>query len=329
MKLYKSTYKDVECIVLENDKLRATFLPRWGGKMASLIDKSTSRELLWQNENTKYIASEYDTLFEAGDMSGFDEMFPTISECFYPSGPWRGIKVPDHGEVWAIPWEYSMEDAILHMWVHGVKFPYKLEKWIKIQPDNVIRTDYKVTNLCVFDFDFIWAAHPLFNVNDNTQIVLPKSVKNIINVYGGSKRLGRHGKIHPWPVTSNEKGEIYHINRIYPNEQKHCEKFYVLNELSEGWCALHDTKTNDVIGMSFPIEKVPYLGIWINEGGYVINQYNAAPEPCTGAYDRVDIAKQWGCVKSVAGRQSYEWYLNITVDNVKSINAIDACGKIE
>ncbi len=40
---------EVDCVVLENDHLKATFLPGWGGKLMSLFDKDSSRELLSVN----------------------------------------------------------------------------------------------------------------------------------------------------------------------------------------------------------------------------------------------------------------------------------------
>jgi len=40
---------DVNAVVLENEHLRATFLPDWGGKLMSLFDKDASRELLYVN----------------------------------------------------------------------------------------------------------------------------------------------------------------------------------------------------------------------------------------------------------------------------------------
>ncbi|MDQ6418907.1 DUF5107 domain-containing protein [Paenibacillus sp. LHD-117] len=39
----------VETIVLENDRLRATFLPQYGGRLYSLIDKRSNRDILYTN----------------------------------------------------------------------------------------------------------------------------------------------------------------------------------------------------------------------------------------------------------------------------------------
>jgi tetratricopeptide (TPR) repeat protein len=40
---------NIETIVLENEKLRATFLPRYGGRLYSLVDKETNRDILYAN----------------------------------------------------------------------------------------------------------------------------------------------------------------------------------------------------------------------------------------------------------------------------------------
>lgn len=42
----RAGYKNKEAIVVESDALRATFLPKDGAKMASLIDLSTNRDSL-------------------------------------------------------------------------------------------------------------------------------------------------------------------------------------------------------------------------------------------------------------------------------------------
>ena len=120
----ESMYKDVFSIVLENDILRVVVLPEFGSKIASVVYKPLSQEILWQNPGVEYRRSKYGDPYLEGECSGFDEMFPTISRCAYESYPWQGIEMPDHGEVWALPWTWDLKDDRLRMRVNSIHFPY-------------------------------------------------------------------------------------------------------------------------------------------------------------------------------------------------------------
>ena len=327
MRIQRSRYRGVESIVMESDALRAVLLPDIGGKMASLLDKETGREYLWQEKTNRLRTPEYDTPFEEWAMFGFDEMFPTISECHYEKKPWQGIKLPDHGEVWSLAWDYEIHEDLLHMWVYGVRLPYRLDKWIRFTDSRVIRTDYKAANPSNFGFQFIWAAHPLFNVERGARIKLPQSVKRIINTDGGRERLGGYGEVHAWPKTATLTGEEYEIDRIYPNVGMNYEKYYVLDALDEGWAAVYNPETKDAVALSFPLEKVPYLGLWVNEGGYH-GQYNVALEPCTGAFDRVDIASKCDRISVLPAKGVHTWHLGLTAGQVEAVRGVDPDGRL-
>ena len=154
-----SRYKDQAAVTIESDIMRAQFLPHFGAKMCSLVYKPLERELLVQRPGAQYLLQPYDGDYVAGECSGFDDMFPTIDECHYDAFPWKGTRLPDHGEVWSIPWQLEASDKELHLAVYGVRFPYKLEKWVSFASDSTLRIRYRLTNLSNFDFDFLWAAH--------------------------------------------------------------------------------------------------------------------------------------------------------------------------
>ena len=61
-----------------------------------------------------------------------------------------------------VPWRTSGSTLS----VHGVRFPYRLEKWVSFHADGTLRVDYRLTNLSRFDFDFMWAAHMMLNLED-------------------------------------------------------------------------------------------------------------------------------------------------------------------
>ena len=75
---------------------------------------------------------------------------------------------------------------------------------------------------------------------------------------------------------------------------------------------LHDPKLGLNIGLAWPGDTVPFLGIWVNEGGWA-DQYNVAPEPATGAMDRVDFARMWAMNSVLRAGEKEEWRLSITL----------------
>ena len=99
-------HKDQISYVLETKTLAAEFI-RHGGRMVSLRHKSANREFLVQQQLDKYLKAEYAKLMVPAQAAGYDDMFPTILECFYPDFPWKGVSMPDHGEVWALDWDVT------------------------------------------------------------------------------------------------------------------------------------------------------------------------------------------------------------------------------
>lgn len=325
MNIYESRYKNVASIVMENYKLRVTVLPESGGKIQSIFNKSEGKELLVQSPSEEFKRSTYDSCFSDGDLSGFDEVFPSIEACNYPEAPWRGVKVPDHGEVWALPWECALYDDHLLMTVDGVRFPYQLQKKIEFQRENCLKISYCVTNRSQFPFSYIWTPHIFFLREDNFEIRLPAAVKTVMSTCSVDNKLGKFGTMHSWPTTE-VNGIDYSISKSYPKYPGKCEKYYAMEQLDDGWCALFNPKTGSAIGLSYPTNDVPYLGIW---DGLIGDCQVTALEPCTGAFDDIETATQWGRIKTVNGKSKKEWHLNMTFDIVKNVEGIDVTGNFK
>jgi galactose mutarotase-like enzyme len=293
-------YKDVECVVLENDDIRVVVIPQSGGKIQSIFDKKENYEHLYQSPNEKYILPYYGATFEQCDFSGFDDMFPNILGGYYPHFPWKGTELPDHGEVWTLPFDCTKHNDHVILRCSGVKIPYTFEKDITLE-GTLIKIKYKVTNHTNFDFKFIWAAHALKNIDEYSEILLPDGIEKIFNTFGGLGVPDVFGTMTDW---HNE--EIY--GKISPPGT--CKKYYVYGTLPKGECALYNSRTRRFLKFIYPNEKVPYLGVWINNGGYY-GQKNVAIEPCTGAFDLIDAADRYGWISTVKAKDSYQWYLNV------------------
>lgn len=314
VKVYESNYKDQKAVTVESEDLKVQFLPLLGGKMASLIHKKLQKEFLAQGENKEYRILKYDGDYVKAECSGFDDMFPTIDACHYEKYPWQGVRLPDHGEVCGIPWEYKIENSSLTMTTYGVRFPYKLEKHVGFSTGTQLNIDYTATNLSNFDMDYLWAAHPMINAQEGAEIILPfKEGQEMTCVFATDKNLGVYGDTMRWPVITCRDTKKMNMNITVPrNQMGNNYKYYFNEKIPEGWCAYKYNRDNIVLKLTFPEEKVPYFGIWVNEGSFK-GLYNFAPEPCTGAFDRIDIAKAHEKNSILKAKHEYSWFLNFEV----------------
>jgi len=70
-----------------------------GAKLVSLVHKPAAHDWLLGPADRPFRPVPYGASFVDQDMSGWDEMFPTIEACPYPGeGPYAGAALPDHGE---------------------------------------------------------------------------------------------------------------------------------------------------------------------------------------------------------------------------------------
>ncbi|QGQ94267.1 hypothetical protein EHS13_04785 [Paenibacillus psychroresistens] len=309
-----TSYKNIKAVTIENEQLIAQFLPDYGGKMASLIQKKTAREFLVQAPNELYRVLEYDGDYVDAECSGFDDMFPTIDKVYYPEYPWKGVEIPDHGEVCGLRWDYEIRADCLYMAVNGVRFPYKLEKWIKFAPSGKLNISYKATNLSNYAFDFLWAAHPMINAEAGGDILVPyQGQQEVITMFSTDGKLGQYGDQIAWPnFVCKDKSKLNLATLEGNSERKLAYKYYFKDKIPEGWCAYRYKSDGTTLKLSFPEAEVPYLGVWINEGDFK-GFNNLALEMCTGSLDRPDVAKRFGQNSVLPANGEYAWYLDFEV----------------
>ncbi len=326
MAIYASQYKDQPALTLESDVLRAQFLPTIGSKMASLVYKPLQREMLVQSPGEKYLFQPYDGHYESAECSGFDEMFPTIDTCFYERYPWQGARIPDHGEVWSLGWEPNIDDERLGMTTFGVRFPYKLEKWVSFAAPHILRITYTLTNLSDFEFDFMWAAHTMFTAEDDLELVLPAGVERVATTFSLKNSMGAYGSEVDWPQFRQPDGTLRDLRQVGAHGTSNADKYFVSGRMPAGWCALKYHKSDFSLALSFPVQTVPYLAVLPNEGGWR-GIHNVFLEPATATFDRPDIARKRGEVSTVLPHSTYQWHLNITLANGTGFQSVSEDGE--
>lgn len=313
-RIARSKYKDIAAVTMESEKLSVTFLPEYGGKMASLAHKGTAAEFMAQASGAEYKVLQYDGSYVDSECSGFDDMFPTIDSVHYDRYPWKGVMIPDHGEVCSLKWDCDIEDGCLSMGVYGVRFPYRLEKRVRFKDSSTLVIDYKAINLSEFDMDFIWAAHTMIKAEEGGKVTVPyKDGSMSTCVFSADAGFGARGWQMKWPEAARKDGKVQRLDTTPARDTNgNSYKIYFNEPAPEGWCTYECPSTGLTLKMSFPKEKVPYFSIWMNEGSFN-GLYNIAFEPCTGAYDRIDVAKLYSQNSVLKAGSEYAWFLEFCI----------------
>jgi galactose mutarotase-like enzyme len=310
---YNTTWLGQPAVVLETTALRFVIVPGMGAKIVSLFDKHTGRQWLLPPINRSFEPVAYSASFVDQDMSGWDEMFPTIDACQYPvEGKYKDTMLPDHGEVWALPWHIeSMTNDAIRLFVEGRALRYRLTRTLRVLAESRVRLEFEVINIGIEPLIALWAAHPQFQVDKDTRIRLPASVDRVVNVHA-SQDWGEVNRSYPWSEAESQNGQIIRLERIGSADLHKCRKFYLPHDYRVTWAALQQRDNGEWIRLSWDSEHVPYLGIWVDEG-----TYNAAPtaalEPATGFYDKLDVAWQNNRVMHLPPNEPVHWYLDIEI----------------
>jgi hypothetical protein len=306
-----SRYKDQPAVTLESGALAAQFLPGIGAKLASLLHKPSGTELLLQRQNAEYRVAQYDGSYVAeGECSGCDEMFPSIDRCFYEGYPWRGTPIPDHGEVWSLPWSYRDGDGKTHFSTYGVRFPYRLDKWVSLADEGTLRTEYRLTNLSPFDLDFMWASHMMLNLEEGAELGLPEGVRKVVTALNFDGSLGRYGDEFDWPVAKVPDGRQRDLRRMQPKSARSAVKYFIKGRIPEGWATLTYPESGFMLRLDWPAGQVPYFAALVDECGWQ-DLYSIFIEPATASFDRLDVARVRGECSTVKAVSTYEWRLDM------------------
>lgn len=298
---------ELESLALENEWIRLLCYPSIGGKIASIFSKPVSQELLWQSQET-YRSPFYGASFSEFDKSGIDECFPMIDA---ETLEWNGktYLLPDHGELWCQGWEMTKDSNSIFGKVNGKIWNYSFERKISLI-GQTIRLDYTIHNHENFAIPGFWTFHPLFQAEENATIEWPGSHE--IELAHPDKNLGKQGDKLPFPI--GPKGE--QLNRIRPFSSQTTRKFYHAGKYPTGAASL--VLEGLKVEMKWDPEQIPYVGLWLNEGGYE-QGYNVAIEPATGYYDTIGLALKNNSIQPIAAHQAVSFWLELKIIPTKNL----------
>lgn len=248
----------MEKVALANSDVEAIFLPAIGGKLASFKDRKTGREwLLAPPEPARgYGGATRGAPFEDFDTSGFDECFPTVSECRYPEAPFAGALMPDHGELWSVPWSCTQDGDTLRMAVEGGALPYRFERSARLD-GRALALRYTLTSTGTAPFHYLWSSHPLLAAEPGARIHLPPEARELYLNWSRDDRLGQPGDTVAWSEDLSTIGE---------RTRGYADKLFT-GRLERGLAALYSPSTDSSLELHFDPSELPYVGLWICQGG--------------------------------------------------------------
>lgn len=305
-----SRWYDLNAYTLESDALRVVIVPERGAKIASLVDKRLGHEWLIQPTRPPAPEIPYAASYVEYDINAWDEMFPTIvSDSYAPAGAYHGAALPDHGEVWPLPWEAAVSEGGLHTSVSGRALPYRLERTARLETATRLRLDYRVTSLAEEALYLLWSPHALFAADEQTEIMLPAEVTSLYTAHDVPP-WGAHGTRHAFPHPQTSDGKTWDLRRVGPPALRDCRKFYVPPELSVDHAGLRQRDTGAWLRLSWDAAALPYLGIWIDEGLYV-TVTTIGLSPSNAFYDNVNRAIALGRVAPLGAGETRAWSLAV------------------
>lgn len=298
-------------IRLEGDRLSVGFLPSVGGKISHLVDKRTGRDWLWHNPHLPVVPPRYGASYvQAHDSGGFDECFPAVGEGPFPTEPWKGVLIPDHGELWGLAWEVAPDPGRIRMAVDGVRFPYRFERDAELAAgEAALHLSYRVSNRAPFPFPFIWSSHPLLDIKPGMRLLVPEGTP--FRLYGASDpSFGSLGTPITWPDLAGRD-----LSRLPEEGAGFAVKLFG-EAPACGWVGLHDPDTATTLRMEFDPQAITNLGLWLNMGGWAPNgqapYYNLGLEPCIGAGDDLAIAyHHFRSVGTIPPKGTRTWRLTL------------------
>jgi len=276
---------------VQSQTLSADFDVQHGGRMVSLLDLTSGREWLVP-PSTRSREAAYGSSFTDRHIHGWDEMLPTIDACTV-----GGTDLPDHGEVWAVPWRRQPARSAggLRLDVECTALPLRLSREVRPQGDDLV-LDYELVNLGTRSLPILWTAHPQFAVSAAAQVRFP-TPPSTVEVVSPLQRSG----VTAWSDAVDRAAHLPTGTHLKVRLDRHDGPRTVT--LQDGRSALSVQWRGDCV------RHVAVL--WDN--AQYSSQRVIALEPSTAEHDSLVVAMEQPDVTALAGGGTLTWSLTLSI----------------
>lgn len=303
-----------DTVEVNTSVLRLSLIPELGGKISSLRDERTGREWLWRNPRLPYRRVPHGSSYvQHADTGGWDECFPSVAQCAYPSPPWTGEPIQDHGELWSQVAELEIREGtdsvtLATHW-RGVVLPNTFERTITARANSAtLQLEYTIKNTGDAAFDWIWSAHPLIAIEPGMQVLVPTKAR--FNLGGAfPPGLVREHTNLAFPLRVG----VFDLTELPPTDAGIALKLWS-DPLRDGWTILR--AADGEFRMRWDAKRLPQLCLWLNLGMWAGDggapYYNLGLEPCIGAQDSLaEAVTQYRLFERLDAASRRSWSLEV------------------
>jgi galactose mutarotase-like enzyme len=302
-------------IAIRSEEVEVVVVPAVGMKLTHLR-RLRGREWLWRNDQLPLaLPRDGASYVDTADSGGWDECFPTVGPSPVPGAPPDAPPLPDHGELWSAEWTSSvLENAggtTLVSSAQGSRLPYEFHRELTLdRSEPLVRMRYHLRHTGDAPFPWIWAAHPLFNVQPGATLTLPGVRQVKLDAVHGRSDLSRDDMVS-WPGALGGRPDVF----TFPADGGWAVKLFG-DVGPEGTMVLTDPREGERLEIHVRADEVPQVGAWINCGGWAPEgrrpYYNLGLEPCIGAPDRLeDAVLHWGTAQVLEPGEERRWSLEV------------------
>ncbi|MFG3060710.1 DUF5107 domain-containing protein [Streptomyces sp. NPDC048231] len=246
---------DIDTVVIENDRLRATVLPGLGGRIASLFHKPTGRELLYRNPVFQPACFALNGAWFSG---GIEWNIGATGHTTLSCSPLHAARVtaPDGGEMLRL-WE----------WERLRDLPFQVDLWL---PEGS---------------DFLYVGVRIRNPHERpaptywwSNIAVPEECRVLVPAEE-AYRFGYERRLHRVPVPTYDGAD-----RTYPMNGAHpADYFYDVPDGRRRWIAALDEDGRGLVQTSTDVLRGRKLFVWgTGTGGRRWQSW--LTQPGTGGY---------------------------------------------
>lgn len=319
-------YQDIRTIILENDLLRVVIMPDLGAKLWQITYKPRGKDLLWQNPRLSPRKLPFHATYDDQFFGGWDELYPNDERELI-----NGETYPDHGEIWTLPWNYSVEnantkEATIHLWVETPISCSRVDKWITLREGEAkLRFRHEIVNSGTQPLPYLWKLHAAVAVDEHSRIDLP--AEHVYVEHFGQTRIGKNGVTYTWPFAEDDQGNVHDMRKVMSADSGIAE-FQYATDMKAGWCAVTNQQDRVGIGLAYDAEVLPSCWLFATYGGWR-NLNTVVLEPCTGYPVSVNQGLEQGTHRILQSGESIRCEVIATVfEGLDSVESIDADGNV-